>query len=53
MDTTLMISENSETPDFHRLLLNLLDKTNSKRSDNLLLYQPLAFTIHGKIQKNP
>ena len=38
MDTTLMISENSKTPDSHRLLLNLSDKTNLKRSDNLLLY---------------
>ena len=42
-------SENSKTFDPHRLLLNLLNKTNLKRSENMLLYQTLAFTIHEKI----
>ena len=43
-----MNSKNSKTPDPHRLLLNLTDKINLKRSD-MLLYQILACTIHGKI----
>ena len=33
MDAIFMDSENSETSDPHRLLLNLLDKINLKRSD--------------------
>ena len=33
MDTTSMNSKNSETSDPNRLLLNLLIKINSKRSD--------------------
>ena len=41
-------SENSKTSDPHRLLFNLSDKINFKRS-NMLLYQILAFTIHEKI----
>ena len=40
---------NSRTPDPHRLLLNFSDKINLKRKDNLLLYQILTFTMHGKI----
>ena len=44
-----MNSENSKTTDPHRLLLNLTDKINLNRSDKMLLYQALAFTIHGKI----
>ena len=34
-----------------RLLLNLSDKINLRRSD-ILLYQILAFTIHGNILKS-
>ena len=34
MDNIFMNSENSKTSYPHRLLLNLLDKINSKRSDN-------------------
>ena len=49
MDTIFMNSENSKTSDPHRPLLNLSNKINFKRSDNMLLYQTLAFTIHGKI----
>ena len=33
MDTIFMNSENSKTSNPHRLLLNLLDKINLKRSD--------------------
>ena len=33
MDITLMNSGNSKTSDHYRLLLNLLDKINLKRSD--------------------
>ena len=33
MDTTFMNSENSKTSDPQRLLLNLLNKVNVKRSD--------------------
>ena len=44
-----MNSESSETSDSHRLLLNLLDKIDLKRVTNILLYQILAFTTHGKI----
>ena len=48
MDTIFMNTRNSKTSDPHRLLLNLSDKINLKRSD-MLLYQTLAFTRHGKI----
>ena len=34
-----------------RLLLNLSDKINLRRSD-ILLYQILVFTIHGNILKS-
>ena len=47
MDTIFMNSENSKASDPHWLLLNLSDKINLKRSD-MLFYQTLAFTIHGK-----
>ena len=33
MDTIFMNSKNSKTSDPHRLLLNLIDKINLKRSD--------------------
>ena len=33
MDTTFMNSEKSKTSDPHKLLLNLTDKMNLKRSD--------------------
>ena len=46
-----MDSENSKTSDPHRLLVNLSDKINLKRSDNMLLYQILVFTIHDKLQE--
>ena len=46
-----MNSKNVWISDPHRLSLNLADKINLKRSD-MLLYQILTFTIHGKIKKS-
>ena len=46
MDSIFINCENSKTSDPHRLLLNLSDKLN------MLFYQTLVFTIHGKIQKS-
>ena len=43
-----MIFENSKTFNPHRVILNLKDKTNLKRSD-MLLYHIVAFIIHEKI----
>ena len=36
MDTTFMNSENSKTSEFYKLLLNLTDKINLKRSDQFV-----------------
>ena len=49
MNTVLMNSENSKTFDPHRLLLNLTDKIDLRRKNNILIYQILVFTTHGKI----
>ena len=49
MDTIFMNSENSKTSDPHRLLLNLSDKINLKRSDKCVALSNVTFTIHGKI----
>ena len=49
MGAIFMNSKNSKTYDPHRLLLNLLDKINFKKSINMLIYQILAYTIHGKL----
>ena len=50
MGTIFINSENSKISDHHRLLLNLTDKINSKKSHiNMLFYQILASTIHKKI----
>ena len=49
MDSIFINYENRKTSDPHRLLLNLTDKINLKEVINMLLYQTLAFTIHGKI----
>ena len=43
---------NSKTSDFHRLLLNLSDKINSKESDKYVVLSILSFTIHGKNLKS-
>ena len=42
MDTIFMNSENSKTSDPHRLLLNLLDKRNLKRSDKYVALSHLS-----------
>ena len=42
MDTVFINSENSKTSDFHRLLLNLLDKTNLKRRDKFVALSNLS-----------
>ena len=44
-----MNSGDSKTSESHRLLLNLLDKLNLKRSNKYVALSNLAFTIHGKI----
>ena len=49
MNTIYMNSENRKTSGPHRLILIFSDKINSKRSENVLLYQILTCTIHGKI----
>ena len=43
-----MNSKISGTSDPHKLLLNLTDKINLKRSDKYVVYQTLAYTILGK-----
>ena len=45
MDRIFINSKNNETSDTHRLLINVTDKINLKRSD-MLHYQTLEFTIH-------
>ena len=51
MNTIIMNSKNSKASDPHRLLLNLANKIDLRRKDNILIYQILSFTIHGKIWK--
>ena len=43
MDTIFVNSENSKTSNPHRLLLNLLDKINLKRSDKYVALSNLSF----------
>ena len=42
MDTIFINSKNSKTSDPHRLLLNLLDKTNLKREDKYVALSSLS-----------
>ena len=42
MDTIFMCSEDSQTSDPHRLLLNLSDKVNLKRSDKYVALSNLS-----------
>ena len=49
MDTLFMNSENSKTSDPHRLLLNLTDKINLKRSDKYVALSKLSIYYTGKI----
>ena len=50
MDTIFMNSENSKTSDPHRLLLNLTDKINLKRSDKYVALSNLS--IYYALKKN-
>ena len=45
----MLDSTNSETSDTNRLLLNLADKVNLKRSDKYVALSNLTCIIHGKI----
>ena len=49
MDTTFMNSKNNKTSDLLKLLLNLSDTINLEEVINMLTYQILTYTIHGKI----
>ena len=51
MDTILMNSEKSKTFDSHRLLLNLLDKINLKRSDKYIALSNLSIYYKWKNKK--
>ena len=42
MNTIVINSENSKTPDTHRLLLNLSDKINLERSDKYIALSNLS-----------
>ena len=48
MDTIFMNSENSKTSDPHRLLLNLTDKINLKRSDKYIELSNLSICFAWK-----
>ena len=52
MDTIFMNFENSKTSDHHRLLLNLLDKINLKRSDKYVALSNLSIYFTWKNVKN-
>ena len=52
MDTIFMNLLNNKTSDPHRILLNLLNKINSKKVINMSLYQTLPPTIQGKKKKS-
>ena len=48
-----MNSINSKTSDHHRLLFNLSDKVDLKRSNNYVAFSNVALsTTHGKIISN-
>ena len=49
MNTIFINSKNSKTSDPRRLFLNLTGKINFKKVMNMLLYQILTYTVHGKI----
>ena len=46
---TIKNSKNRKTSDPCRLLLNLSDTINLKKSENILLYQVLVYAIQAKI----
>ena len=49
MDTIFMNSKDKKTSNPLRLLINLPHKTNLRRDKNMLLYQILISTFHGKL----
>ena len=49
MEAIFLNYKNNTTSDPHRLLLNLSQKIILKKVINMLLYQILANTIHGKL----
>ena len=49
MNTIFMNSENSKTSDPHRILLNLSDKINLKRSDKYVALSNLSIYYAWKI----
>ena len=51
MDTISILSENSKTTDFHRLLLNLSHKINLKRSNKYVALLNLSIFYTWKIKK--
>ena len=53
MDTIFMNSKNSGTSDPHRLLLNLTDKINLKRSNNYVALSNLSIYYTWKNIKKP
>ena len=46
MNTTIINSENSETSDLQRLILNRTDKTNLKMSNKHVALSNISITIH-------
>ena len=51
VDTIFINSKNSKTSNPHRLLLNLSDKIDLRRSDKCVALWNLSITIHGKMEK--
>ena len=52
MDTIFMNSKNNGTSDPHRLLLNLTDKINWKRSDKYVALSNLTYYTRKNIKKS-
>ena len=51
MDTIFMNSGNKKTSDLHRLLLNLSDKINFKRSDKYISFSIISIYYAWKDMK--
>ena len=49
LDTIFMNSKEKKTSNPRRLLINLPHKKNLRRNKNMLLYQILISTFHGKL----
>ena len=52
METVFMNFAYRKTSDLHRLLLNLSDRINLKRSNKHVALSNLENTTHGKVQKS-